>query len=209
MSAPALTERDAVAEYNSNAAGPHLKLGGQVPLSERLKKEVEREIKEEDMREEAARQKKEQEDKGGEAAPPADADAMKVDAPSAGADGTATGAAAAASPNTAGDKAGTPSRESARPSPGPGRASTVAPTTAPATTTTVSSGLLQPEFTDLPPQPPLFRSVDVDREVSRIRDARKALRLGEAAAVTPAGDDVRTAALPSVCSFTYHDAEDG
>jgi len=85
----------------------------------------------------------------------------------------------------------------------------VAPTTAPATTTTVSSGLLQPEFTDLPPQPPLFRSVDVDREVSRIRDARKALRLGEAAAATPAGDDVRTAALPSVCSFTYHDAEDG
>lgn len=159
LEAGVFSERDAVADYNTAAAGPRLKLGSKIPLSEKLQVEVDKGSKAEEARE------------------------------------------------------------------GSG--------TSPASRQGEKSTLLQPEYGDLPPQAPVYRTVDIEREVARLRDARKALRfdlslnsntvdslsgpsflagvrdpsfngMGEEGAKA-----ARVAGLPSVCTYTYHDAVDG
>jgi transcription initiation factor TFIID subunit 5 len=62
----------------------------------------------------------------------------------------------------------------------------------------------------LPPYPSSFRMVDVRREVEKIREARKRIRLGpEAFAESRQAKAARAASKPSVCLFTVHDAGDG
>jgi transcription initiation factor TFIID subunit 5 len=152
-----VSERDAVSDYNTSAAGPRLKLGGKIPLSEKLQAEVQKEAK---MEESA-------------------------------------------------DKASSVSA------------------------TKDQGKVLQPEYEDLPPQAPIYRTIDIEREVARLRDARKALRfdlslnasssdsLSGPSFLTGVRDPTfngmgeegakaaRVAGLPSVCAYTYHDAVDG
>lgn len=71
---------------------------------------------------------------------------------------------------------------------------------------------------DLPPYPPSFRTIDVKREVEKVKEARKRIRLGP---VPSAGQDGKLSVatlggvasqakynLPSVCMFTLHDTAD-
>jgi hypothetical protein len=61
----------------------------------------------------------------------------------------------------------------------------------------------------LPPYPSSFRMVDVKREVEKIKEARKRIRLGPEAFTE--GHQARaggSASKPSVCLFTVHDAGD-
>ncbi|EJD55553.1 WD40 repeat-like protein [Auricularia subglabra TFB-10046 SS5] len=61
------------------------------------------------------------------------------------------------------------------------------------------------------PMPPQFKTVDVRREVEKIRDARKRIRLdlpGFASVSVDADPAVRARALPSVCAYTFQDASD-
>lgn len=109
--------------------------------------------------------------------------------------------------------------------------------TALASTAPNQKDLLQPTYADMPPQAPVYRVVDIEREVARVRDARKALRFnlslnattGDALTANISGPSfmsgvrdpsfnalgeegaraARVAALPSICSYTYHDADDG
>lgn len=78
-----------------------------------------------------------------------------------------------------------------------------------------SGNLLAPQSTDLPPLPPSFQTLDVKREVERIRDARKKIRL-EPSALTlekdsssPQAAAARARALPSICAYTMYDVGDG
>lgn len=80
---------------------------------------------------------------------------------------------------------------------------------------TTDAPLINPELGDLPPRPLLFKSIDVRREVEKVRDARKRIRL-EPVALSAADYEMdRTAlfakagALPSVCAYTFNDAPDG
>lgn len=70
---------------------------------------------------------------------------------------------------------------------------------------------------DLPPYPPSFRTVDVRREVEKVRESRRRIRLGplvEDPAAKPlvvsntASASQSQYSLPSVCMFTLHDAGD-
>ncbi|KAL5534287.1 hypothetical protein ACEPAG_749 [Sanghuangporus baumii] len=78
------------------------------------------------------------------------------------------------------------------------------------------SGLTAPQPSDMPPLPPSFRTIDVKREVERIRDVRKKIKL-EPSALTPLEKDstspqagaARARALPSICCYTLHDVGDG
>ncbi|KAI0082275.1 TFIID and SAGA subunit [Panus rudis PR-1116 ss-1] len=75
-------------------------------------------------------------------------------------------------------------------------------------------GVTAPSLSDLPPLPPNFRSVDVKREVEKVRDARKRIRLepsllANANANTPQGSALRARALPSICAYTLHDVGEG
>lgn len=248
----AVSESDAVAEFNAAAAGPQLKLGAKIPLSERLAVEVQREAREEMAEEQQQTQAQqqvqtEQGDGGEEAKAAATAKAKS---------GTKE---REATPGSSGRKA------SATPAVG-------ATSTAATVTTTDEYGLLQATYADLPPQPPVFRTVDIQREVARMRDARKALRFdlslrgsGPSASVAAGGPSsssssssagatgsggataagstavasgsagntpapaflsgvrdatfnglglegakaAQTAALPSICAYTFHDADDG
>lgn len=154
-----VSERDVVRDYNIAAAGPKLKLGSKIPLSEKLQAEVDKEAKLEEAKE---------------------------------------GGISPAPQTVAGQ-----------------------------------NKLLQPEYGDLPPQAPIYRTIDIEREVARLRDARKALRLDLSLNssttdslsgpsfltgvrdATMNGLDAegakaaRVAGLPSVCAYTYHDAIDG
>lgn len=225
---------DAIAEFNAKNAGPQLKLGPQIPLNDRLKEEVQREVddelrKEEEQRkvkEEAEGKKRGRGEAEGEEAQGANAD---EDEEMEGVEsnerkqreGSADGARRSRSrrASSAKSKEGTPAE-----TPGPSaskRTTSVAPV---ASSTiagqSVDSDLLQPSLSDLPPQPPLFRTVDIMREVAKVRDARKSLRidlslLNRSSGGLAASDDkgvtdmMRRAALPSVCAYTYHDVEDG
>ena len=76
------------------------------------------------------------------------------------------------------------------------------------------TGLVSPVTSDLPPHPPSFKSVDVKREVEKIRDARKRIRLDPSALNsanlnTPQGVAVRGRALPSICAYTFYDVGEG
>lgn len=90
-----------------------------------------------------------------------------------------------------------------------------------------TTGLAPPLMSDILPQTSIFRSVDVKREVERVRDARKRIRLdpsvlydsrngaevngygGGSQAVASTSSKLQSAALPSVCAYTFHDAQDG
>lgn len=71
---------------------------------------------------------------------------------------------------------------------------------------------------DLPPYPPSFRTIDVKREVEKVREARKRIRLGPVPSSGPdgklsvatlgAGASQAKYNLPSVCMFTLHDTAD-
>lgn len=79
---------------------------------------------------------------------------------------------------------------------------------------TPPAGLVSPALSDLPPHPPSFRSVDVKREVEKVRDTRKRPRL-DPSALSPATANAsqnavaRARALPSVCAYTFHDVGEG
>ncbi|EIN14148.1 TFIID and SAGA subunit [Punctularia strigosozonata HHB-11173 SS5] len=75
-------------------------------------------------------------------------------------------------------------------------------------------GTIAPTLSDLPPHPPNFKTVDVKREVERVRDARKRIRL-EPSALSSVDQDspqaaaIRARALPSVCAYTIHNVPEG
>ncbi|KAI0778289.1 TFIID and SAGA subunit [Trametes elegans] len=75
-------------------------------------------------------------------------------------------------------------------------------------------GLVSPTLAELPPHPPMFKSVDVKREVEKVRDARKRIRLDPsvlngANVNTAQSAAVRARALPSICAYTFHDVGEG
>jgi transcription initiation factor TFIID subunit 5 len=75
-------------------------------------------------------------------------------------------------------------------------------------------GLMSPATTELPPHPPSFRTIDVRREVEKVRDARKRIRLEPSALAgvdleSAQGTALRSRALPSVCMYTLHDVGEG
>lgn len=75
-------------------------------------------------------------------------------------------------------------------------------------------GVVMPSESDLPPLPPSFKTIDVHREVEKVRDARKRIRLDPSALYSvdlnsPQGGVARARALPSICAYTLHDAGEG
>lgn len=75
-------------------------------------------------------------------------------------------------------------------------------------------GVIAPSVADLPPHPPTFKTVDIQREVERVRDARKRIRLEPSAlnavdANSPQAAAARQRALPSICAYTLHDVPEG
>ncbi|KAJ1026640.1 hypothetical protein NDA13_004013 [Ustilago tritici] len=243
----AVSGADALAVFNAKAAGPQLKLHPSVPLTERLENEVQKELQQVDRREKetvAAVQAAEAKSKEAEAS--ASATATTQEGGEGGntsqqqQDGDTT-MQDAAEGNTAedADGSGRARTTSVRPSEPPSStASPAAPTAADAKASASSGpdfsvGLLAASITDMPPQAPTFRTVDVKREVQRVRDARKRIRLDPSLvngsgstwstlsftsgvrdpSVNALGEQgahaARVAALPSVCAYTFHDADDG
>lgn len=89
--------------------------------------------------------------------------------------------------------------------PAPGLATDDAPAAGPP--------LVSPFPSELPPYPSTLRTIDVAREVEKVREARKRIKLGGEAfqRVAPAAGvgappNPTDAAKPSVCLFTVHDA---
>jgi transcription initiation factor TFIID subunit 5 len=79
---------------------------------------------------------------------------------------------------------------------------------------TVPKGLVAPTESELLPHPPAFRTVDVNREVEKVRDARKRIRLdpqqlGTVDINSPQAASIRSRVLPSICAYTLHDVPDG
>jgi transcription initiation factor TFIID subunit 5 len=75
-------------------------------------------------------------------------------------------------------------------------------------------GVVVPSESDLPPLPPSFKTIDVHREVEKVRDARKRIRLEPSALASvdinsPQGGAARARALPSICAYTLHDTGEG
>lgn len=75
-------------------------------------------------------------------------------------------------------------------------------------------GVILPTEADLLSHPPSFKAIDVQREVEKVRDARKRIRLEPSAltSVDPGsaqGAAARARALPSVCAYTLHDVGEG
>jgi transcription initiation factor TFIID subunit 5 len=78
----------------------------------------------------------------------------------------------------------------------------------------MAQGLISPAEGDLLPHPPLFKTEDVKREVERVRDIRKRIRLDPSAlynldANSPESSAARARALPSICAYTLHDCPGG
>jgi transcription initiation factor TFIID subunit 5 len=79
------------------------------------------------------------------------------------------------------------------------------------------AGVVAPSANELLPRPPQFRTVDVQREMDRVRDARKRIKLDPSSLsgdIDIHGFDkqstaARAKALPSICAYTLHDAADG
>lgn len=235
FSASAVSSSDALSEYNARAAGPQLKLAPGMPMNERLQKEVERELGEEEKREKEKKEKKareEKERKEKEAADQQSGDQMEG-VESTESVLTAKGTSSRKQSSTPAGRGGRDGTATAA----AGRTPSVAPGTG-AVPGGNTDGLLAPTFEDLPPQPhpagASFRTVDLQREVARVRDARKALRFDLSsnannsansagnggflsgvrdASFNAMGEEgarfARNAALPSVCMYTYHDADDG
>lgn len=81
----------------------------------------------------------------------------------------------------------------------------------------LAPGLLEPAASELLPHPPSFRTVDVKREVERVKDARRRIRLDpthltpQARNMNTSGPQVamaRARSLPSICAYTLHDTSD-
>lgn len=75
------------------------------------------------------------------------------------------------------------------------------------------AGVVSPTTADLLPHPQTFKTVDVRREVEKVRDARKRIRLDPTALSAADGNTQDTAAqkrsLLSVCAYTLHDVHEG
>jgi len=74
------------------------------------------------------------------------------------------------------------------------------------------AGIVSPTTADLLPHPQTFKTVDVRREVEKVRDVRKRIRLDPNALSAADGSTPQgTAALspPSVCAYTLHDVHEG
>lgn len=220
---------DAIADFNARNAGPQLKLGPDLPMNERLKEEVEREVAEELRLENEQRAKmqnqqtQDEKDQKQEVHGPesnAHGDAMQ------GVESTQESSDRTARPKRAKSSEGTPARAgTGTPGTGPGSKTPTASVASGSNKDAISgfffggaqpsSDLLQPTVADLPPVAPVFRTVDIMREVAKIRDLRKSLRIdlsllsNSSRAATGTTDLMRRAALPSICAYTYHDVEDG
>lgn len=89
-----------------------------------------------------------------------------------------------------------------------------------------TAGLAPPLIDEILPQAAVFRSVDVKREVERVRDARKRIKLdpsvlyenanaygtetnGYSSQPVASSSKLQSSALPSICAYTFHDAQDG
>jgi transcription initiation factor TFIID subunit 5 len=75
-------------------------------------------------------------------------------------------------------------------------------------------GIISPTTADLLPYPSTFKTVDVRREVEKVRDARKRIRLDPSALSVADGNTAQGAAarplnLPSICAYTLHDVHEG
>ncbi|KAG6912022.1 hypothetical protein DXG01_000270 [Tephrocybe rancida] len=75
-------------------------------------------------------------------------------------------------------------------------------------------GMIVPSESELLPHPPTFKTVDVEREVNNVRDARKRIRLEPSALAnldvnSTQASAVRARALPSICAYTLHDVAEG
>ncbi|KAH7913024.1 TFIID and SAGA subunit [Hygrophoropsis aurantiaca] len=75
-------------------------------------------------------------------------------------------------------------------------------------------GVTAPSESDLLPHPPSFKTIDVQREVEKVRDARKRIRfepsaLNSADLNSAQAVSARARALPSVCAYTLHDVGEG
>lgn len=75
-------------------------------------------------------------------------------------------------------------------------------------------GVIAPTEADLLPRPATFRTIDVEREVNAVRDARKRIRLEPSALHnvdlnSPQANAFRARALPSICAYTLHDVPEG
>lgn len=78
----------------------------------------------------------------------------------------------------------------------------------------VPPGLVTPAESELLPHPPAFKTIDIEREVSAVRDARKRIRLDPSALNnidpnSPQATLQRARALPSICAYTLHDVTEG
>ncbi|PWN25119.1 WD40 repeat-like protein [Jaminaea rosea] len=218
---------DAIAEFNAKNAGPQLKLGPKFPLSERLADEVQREATEEVRDEEEERKQREKKERG--TSPPAE----KGQKDGEQMDGVETSTADKQGENDTSEsprkrsksKEATPARASragtGTPAPGAKASGSVAPQSGKDKGGATNLGgdeddrsdLIQPTVADLPPQAPLFRSVDIMREVAKLRDARKSLRIDPSLPASSSSGStttpwMRRAALPSICAYTYHDVGD-
>ncbi|WFD32322.1 Transcription initiation factor TFIID subunit 5 [Malassezia sp. CBS 17886] len=197
LQAPVVSEADITSDFNARAAGPQLKLHPRVPLADDLRDEVEHVLREEQL----------QLQRSGvadtKAAPQAPPDAGEGASPAPDA-ARSPRASSVRSESTPGLREGSVADEPMDPLPQPA----------------ASAGLQAPTLSDLPPQPTQYRTVDLLREVERVRDARKCLRLDPSLPREAASSDAakgaggwpgvpRTAGLPSVCMYTYYDAEDG
>jgi transcription initiation factor TFIID subunit 5 len=76
------------------------------------------------------------------------------------------------------------------------------------------AGVIAPTDADMLPLPPAFKTVDVEREVNAVRDARKKIRLDPSVLsgvdiTSPQANALRARALPSICAYTLHDIAEG
>ena len=75
-------------------------------------------------------------------------------------------------------------------------------------------GMTAPTEFELLPQPPAFKTIDVDREVSAVKDIRKRIRLEPSLLSnvdlnSPQANTLRARALPSICAYTMHNVQEG
>lgn len=76
------------------------------------------------------------------------------------------------------------------------------------------AGITAPTEADMIPYPPAFKTVDVEREVHAVRDARKRIKLEPSVMSgvdinSPQANTLRARALPSICAYTLHDVAEG
>jgi transcription initiation factor TFIID subunit 5 len=75
-------------------------------------------------------------------------------------------------------------------------------------------GVVAPSESDLLPHPPTFKTVDIEREVNAVRDARRRIRLDPTHLHnidpnSPQLNALKGRALPSICAYTLYDVPEG